>query len=114
MQEPGKTDGVTGTEEVDRGQIDGSGPDMESGGLPADITGEPSLFAAGPSESESDGGRIHLKAIVEAAIYITDQPLTPDQIATALERPVDTIKSVLAELAQDYGGPDRGLAVREL
>src|SRR5690348_5013499 len=97
MQEPGKTDGVTGTEEADRGHIDGCEPGIESGGLPADVTGEPSLFAVEPSESESDEGRIHLKAIVEAAIYITDQPLTPDQIATALEKPVDAIKGVLSE-----------------
>jgi segregation and condensation protein B len=114
MQESGKTDRVTGTEEVDRNHSDLSEPGVESGGLPGDITGERALFSPEPSESESDQDRNYLKAVVEAAIYITDQPLTPDQMAAALEQPLEAIKSVLAELVEDYTGPDRGLAIREI
>jgi segregation and condensation protein B len=55
-----------------------------------------------------------LKAIIEAAIYITDEPLTPDQIATALEQPLDRVKHTLAQLVAEYSAPDRGLSVREV
>jgi len=55
-----------------------------------------------------------LKAIIEAAIYITDEPLTPEQIAGAVERPVETVKQILAQLAEEYAQPGRGLAIREL
>jgi hypothetical protein len=30
-----------------------------------------------------------LKAVIEAAIYITDEPLTAEQIATAVEQPLE-------------------------
>lgn len=55
-----------------------------------------------------------LKAIVEAVIYITDEPLSADQIATALQQPAARIGEVLAELTADYNRPDRGLTVREV
>ncbi len=55
-----------------------------------------------------------LKAVIEAAIYITDEPLTADQIASALSQPLDRVTHVLGELVEDYSAPDRGLSVREL
>jgi segregation and condensation protein B len=55
-----------------------------------------------------------LKAVIEAAVYITDEPLTVDQISKAVEQPVDSVKEILAELVAEYAQPDRGLTVREL
>lgn len=55
-----------------------------------------------------------LKAVIEAAIYITDEPLTPEQIATAVEQPLDRVKEILNQLSAEYAAPDRGLSVREL
>lgn len=67
---------------------------------------------AGPLPDEDP--HTALKAIIEAAIYIADEPLTPDQIATAVEQPVGTVKEILARLADEYARPDRGLTIREL
>lgn len=61
------------------------------------------------SESSAD-----LKAVIEAAIYITDEPLTPEQIATAVSQPLDRVKEILNQLVAEYSAPDRGLSVREL
>jgi segregation and condensation protein B len=58
--------------------------------------------------------RDRLKAIVEAAIYVTDEPLTGDQIAGALGRTLDEIRPILEELAADYARPGRGLSIREV
>ncbi|HLG98958.1 MAG TPA: SMC-Scp complex subunit ScpB [Bryobacteraceae bacterium] len=55
-----------------------------------------------------------LKAILEAVIYVTDEPLSADQIATALRQPAARIGEVLAELTADYNRPDRGLTIREV
>lgn len=55
-----------------------------------------------------------LKAVIEAAIYITDEPLTAEQIAAAVEQPLDRVKEILAQLVTEYAAPDRGLSVREL
>jgi segregation and condensation protein B len=55
-----------------------------------------------------------LKAVIEAAIYLTDEPLSADQIAAAIEHPIDCVKEVLAQLVTEYAAPDRGLSVREI
>jgi segregation and condensation protein B len=55
-----------------------------------------------------------LKAVIEAVIYITDEPLSPQQIAGALDRSIDQIKAILDQLAAEYAQPDRGLTIREL
>jgi segregation and condensation protein B len=55
-----------------------------------------------------------LKAVIEAAIYITDEPLTADQIASAIEQPLEDVKQILNGLVTEYAGPDRGLSIREI
>jgi segregation and condensation protein B len=55
-----------------------------------------------------------VKAVIEAAIYITDEPLSAEQIAIAIEQPLDRVKEILAQLVTEYASPDRGLSVREV
>ncbi len=55
-----------------------------------------------------------LKAVIEAAIYITDEPLSAEQIAGAVEQPLEQVKAVLDQLVTEYAAPDRGLSVREI
>lgn len=65
-----------------------------------------------PPPESSDSAA--LKAIIEAAIYVTDEPLTPEQIASAIEQPLPVVNEILQQLATEYAAPGRGLAVREL
>ena len=70
-----------------------------------------------PNDSSAQAPELdtaQLKAIVEAVIYITDEPLSADQIATAVRQPAARIGEVLAELTADYNRPDRGLTIREV
>jgi len=55
-----------------------------------------------------------LRAVVEAVIYITDEPLSADQIATALKQPAARVGQVLEELTAEYSKPDHGLTIREV
>jgi segregation and condensation protein B len=55
-----------------------------------------------------------LRAVVEAVIYVTDEPLTADQIATALQQPAAKIGRVLEELTAEYNSSDHGLTIREV
>ena len=55
-----------------------------------------------------------LKAVIEAAIYITDEPLSAEQMAAATEQPLDRVKEILVQLVAEYSAPDRGLSVREI
>ncbi len=64
--------------------------------------------------SASDSADAHLKALVEAVIYITDEPLSADQIAIALSQPAEKVGRVLEELTVEYNQPEHGLTVREI
>src|SRR5277367_4754604 len=55
-----------------------------------------------------------LRAVVEAVIYVTDEPLSADQIATALQQPAAKIGRVLEELAAEYNKSEHGLTLREV
>jgi len=55
-----------------------------------------------------------LKAIVEAVIYLTDEPLSADQIALGLKQPAANVGRVLDELVAEYGKSEHGVTVREI
>ncbi len=80
---------------------------------------EPSGVDAGDLTVEQKSSRFdseasRLRAIVEAAVYITDDPLTAGQIADALEQPVDRVQEVLDLLVADYDAPEHGVSIREV
>src|SRR5579864_8509773 len=56
----------------------------------------------------------HLKAILEAVVYITDEPLSAQQMAAALQQPIDKIKRLLDEIVLEFAKPEHGLSVREV
>jgi segregation and condensation protein B len=55
-----------------------------------------------------------LQAILEAIVYITDEPLTAQQMAAAIEQPIDKVKRLLDQLVAEYGKPEHGLSIREI
>jgi len=65
--------------------------------------------AAAPSLADAQ-----LKAVLEAIVYITDEPLTLDQICAAIEQPRERVVAALELLAADYEKDDRGLSIREI
>lgn len=80
--------------------------------------------AAAPAEPEESGEErepvpmefsdVELKAILEAVIYITDEPLESKQIAQALQQPLERVDAALAELVEEFSRPDSGLQIREI
>jgi segregation and condensation protein B len=60
------------------------------------------------------GEDTQIKAILEAIVYVTDEPLSAQQMAAALGHPLDRIKRLLDELVAEYARPDHGLSIREL
>jgi len=55
-----------------------------------------------------------LKAVLEAIIYVTDEPLSLEQICIAIEQPRDRVIDLLEQLTADYEQPERGLSIREV
>jgi segregation and condensation protein B len=96
--------------------------DAQAETLPNDETvavsfsAEEILGAEAPAESDApvpveDAA---LLATLEAIIYVTDEPLTVDQIAEAIEQPRERIVALLEQLCAEYDKPERGLSIREI
>lgn len=69
------------------------------------------MDAAQVAPQEDDA---QLQAILEAIVYITDEPLTAQQIAAAIAQPIDRVKRALDQLVAEYAKPERGLSIREI
>jgi segregation and condensation protein B len=65
-------------------------------------------------ERPAGGEDAQLKAILEAIVYVTDEPLTLQQISAGLAQPIDKIKRLLDELVAEYAAPAHGLSIREV
>src|SRR3984885_3291732 len=65
-------------------------------------------------ERPAEGDDAQLRAILEAIVYVTDEPLSAQQLAAALERPLDLVKRLLDELVAEFAAPGHGLSIREV
>lgn len=82
---------------------------------PTEVQLEPEAeLLAGVTTSSIELPDEQLRAIVEAVIYVTDEPLSADQIATALQQPAAKIGHVLEELTAEYNNSSHGLTIREV
>src|SRR5579862_6554468 len=55
-----------------------------------------------------------LRAVLEAVVYVAEEPLTATQIATALEQPEERIAELLQELVAEFDKPEHGIGIREV
>jgi len=86
-----------------------------------ETTGEPAQeelfseqFSIQDHSSAEDSLHTGLRAMIEAIVYITDEPLAAAQIAAALQQPEELIEKLLEELAAEYAQPTHGLTIREV
>jgi len=55
-----------------------------------------------------------IKAILEAIVYVADEPLTLAQIAASLQRPTERVKELLDQLIAEFDQPGHGVSIREV
>jgi|SRR5579863_667429 len=55
-----------------------------------------------------------LKAVLEAIVYVTEEPLSAAQIAAALGEPRDRVEKLLERLVAEFERPEHGVSVREI
>ncbi|GIU77118.1 MAG: hypothetical protein KatS3mg005_0356 [Bryobacteraceae bacterium] len=78
------------------------------------LTAEELLGAAVQPAGADDAERARLKAVLEAVVYVLNEPMPASQIAQALGRPLEEVEPLLRELAEDTARPDRGIFIREV
>lgn len=57
---------------------------------------------------------VQLKALLEAIVYVTEEPLSVAQVSAAIQQPRERIQKLLDELVAEYDRPGRGLTIREV
>ena len=55
-----------------------------------------------------------LRAVLEAIVYVTEEPLSAEQIAGALGEPRDRVEKLLELLVAEFDRPEHGVTIREL
>ena len=69
-------------------------------------------------ESEAPPGpppeEMQLRAVLEAIIYVAEEPLTLAQLAVALGRPPDQVRALLDALIAEFDKPEHGVGIREV
>src|SRR5215469_2274238 len=69
------------------------------------------VAAGGAAAPLADAG---LRAVIEALVYVAEEPLTVVQLANALGEPAQKIQPLLAEIAAEFEKPEHGVAIREV
>ncbi len=96
--------------ELDRPQLPAEEPSAVSmdelfGSDRADLESQPS---AAPAEDAQ------LRAVLEAIVYVAEEPAAVAQIAAALGQPPDRIQPLLDQLVAEFDRPEHGLMVKEV
>ena len=68
--------------------------------------------AAKPAALSS--GDAQLKAVLEAIVYVTEEPLSAIQIADALGEPRERVEKLLEHLVAEFDRPEHGVTIREV
>lgn len=55
-----------------------------------------------------------LLALLEAVVYVAEEPLTLAQISAGLAQPVERVEAILRQLTAEFDKPGHGIAIREV
>lgn len=94
----------------------GAEPSPDEEAIEAQVMNAEEFLGESTSEqpTEAAAAEASMKALVEAVIYVTEEPLTLEQIANALDQPKERIAAVLQQLTEEYSSADRGITIREV
>ena len=70
--------------------------------------------AEAPPAAVEPQGDVQLKAVLEAVIYVAEEPLTVAQIAASLSEPAERIKMLLDQLMAEFEQAGHGVCIREI
>ena len=66
------------------------------------------------SEKQNARGMAELVAVVEALIFVSDEPITTKLLSEVLGEDRDAIEAAVTELQKEYEGRESGLQIREI
>lgn len=85
------------------------------GEVAAESVSAEELIAAAPEPvSDVSAEDAQIRAVLEAIVYVTEEPLTVAQIAAALQQPAERVQALLDQLIADFDRPEHGVTIREV
>jgi segregation and condensation protein B len=69
---------------------------------------------AGPAPPSVPLEDVQLRAVLEAIIYVAEEPLTLAQLSASLQQPAAQIHALLEQLVAEFDQPVHGVAIREV
>jgi segregation and condensation protein B len=57
---------------------------------------------------------MQLRAVLEAVVYVAEEPLTLAQLAASLQQPAERIRALLDQLIAEFDRPEHGVTIREV
>ncbi len=75
------------------------------------------LFALEDADGAADTAAeedARLKAVMEALVYVAEEPITVAQVAASLEQPAERIRALLDQLLAEFDKPEHGIQIREV
>lgn len=57
---------------------------------------------------------VQLRAVIEAIVYVAEEPLTLAQLAAALAEPQDRVRAILDQMIAEFEKPEHGVTIREV
>jgi len=97
-------------------ELQGENPEPESTS-PAEEVSVDELLSVDepPAPPSAEGvGDAQLRAVLEAIVYVAEEPLTLAQIAAALHEPAERVRSLMEQLIAEFDKPEHGVTVREV
>jgi|SRR6476661_6408996 len=108
-QEPGATlDEAALNEEASR-ELEAMLAEAEGGGTPSSAEEEEEDVDLSAPQSQAERA-----AVIEALIFVSDEPLSAKTIAAVLKEDKDAVSESLATLAQEFNARQSGLQLREV
>lgn len=75
---------------------------------------EVSAEQAADDQATIEAEDARLMAVLEAIVYVADEPLALSQIANALRQPPERVEKLLERIFEEYAKPHHGLTIREV
>jgi segregation and condensation protein B len=85
---------------------------------PQTVSIEEWMAASEPAEEEAPQPAtledVQLLAVLEACVYVAEEPLMPEQIAAALHQDPERIHALLQQLMAEFEKPEHGVSIKEV
>jgi len=86
----------------------------EAAAVPPEVSVDDLLASSEPTPVVGRLADAQLRAMLEAIVYVAEEPLTLAQIAAALQQPQERIGEILGQLVAEFDKPEHGVTIREV